>query len=251
MSRYDSDNQKAPEDLDTEVAEVIDDEDFDDDDEGSGLNRKVIYIAGGMLFVFVIGIVFLINYLMGVDAGSPKKQVQMITVLAPPPPPPPPPEVEDPPEVEEEVEVPDEPEEAPDAPDVADEPLPGSDLGLDADGVAGADGFGLIGKKGGRSLLSSGGADEGRYSLYAGTVQQDLFEHLAEIKDIRRNRYSVLVNLWINSSGVIRRIVLANSTGIPELDKSIKLALNQMDRVSEAPPEGLPQPIRIRITSRL
>ena len=227
--------------------------DEDGDDEDSGMNRKVIIVAGVIFVIIAVAMIFAIQSLIGEDSSAPKKMVQQITVLAPPPPPPPPPEVEEPPpEVEEEVDVPDEPEEAPDAPDeIADEPPMGEDLGLDADGVAGADGFGLMGKKGGRGLLAGGGADKQRFDFYASSVQQDLFEHLSEHKDIRRNRYSVIVHLWISSVGKVNKIKLIKPSGIAELDTTLRSVLAQIDKVNSAPPEGMPQPIRLRITSRI
>ena len=234
-------------------ASQVDDNDVDDEDEDSGMNRKVIAIAGAIFLVIAVGMIFAIQSLIGEETSAPKKMVQQITVLAPPPPPPPPPEVEEPPpEVEEEVDVPDEPEEAPDAPDeMADEPPMGEDLGIDADGVAGADGFGLVGKKGGRGLLSGGAGDQQRFDFYASSVQQDLFEHLSENKEIRKNRYSVIVHLWISSAGKVNRIKLVKSSGIAELDGALRGVLAQIDQVNSAPPEGMPQPIRLRITSRI
>ena len=56
---------------------------------------------------------------------------------------------------------------------------PGDELGLDAEGGAGSDGFGLRAKKGGRGLI--GGGDRNRW--YEGQVQRDLFlseEQLAQ-----------------------------------------------------------------------
>ena len=225
----------------------------DGDEEDSGMNRKVIAIAGVIFLVIAIGMIFAIQSLIGEEVGSVKKPTQTIVAITPPPPPPPPPEVEEPPpEVEEEVEIPDEPEEAPDAPDeMADEPPMGEDLGIDADGVAGADGFGLVGKKGGRGLLSGGAGDKQRFDFYASSVQQDLFEHLSENKEIRRNKYSVIVHLWVNSSGKVNKIKLVKSTGISELDSALRGVLAQINEVNSAPPQGMPQPIRLRITSRI
>src|SRR5574343_1735725 len=81
-----------------------------------------------------------------------EKKIQPITLLKPPPPPPPPPKVEKPPEpeIKEKIKEPDpEPEPEPESkPDEA----PPRDLGLDADGAAGADGFGLAARKGGNGL---------------------------------------------------------------------------------------------------
>ncbi|WP_052700215.1 hypothetical protein [Methylocucumis oryzae] len=91
--------------------------------------------------------------------------------------PPPPPKVEKPPEpeVKNEVEQP-EPEPEEPLPDVADEPPPG-DLGLDAEGTAGSDGFGLAARKGGRGLLGGGGGGD-PYAWYGGLIKKRPTRHL-------------------------------------------------------------------------
>jgi TonB family protein len=152
---------------------------------------------------------------------------------------PPPPEME-------EVEIP-EPEPEPIADDApADEPLPGDDLGLDADGVAGSDGFGLKAKKGGRSLI--GGGDRNKW--YAGVIQSELQSVLAGIDDIRRGRYALTVRIWIDGEGRVENAEVVRGTGDTELDEALQQALIGGTKLSHAPPEDLPQPIRLRISSR-
>jgi protein TonB len=131
----------------------------------------------------------------------------------------------------------------------ADQPPPGDQLGLDAEGVAGADGFGLLGRKGGRDLLGAGSSDQ--YSWYGQVLKSDLIDKLAEIRDIRRDRYSVVVRLWLAPDGRIQKFKVMNSTGDTELDRDLVAALKSLDRVSETPPDGLPQPVRLRIVSRI
>ena len=98
------------------------------------MNRQVVGIAAAVLAV-VGGIGWLIAANMGAPVTQTKKLVQQVQIIRPTPPdtPPPPP----PPEPEE-VDVP-EPE-APEPEAAADEPPAGEQLGLDAEGVAGADG---------------------------------------------------------------------------------------------------------------
>ena len=93
------------------------------------------------LFVMTAGVVAFATKYLSQDA-KPQKKVVQVQLFRPPPPPP---KIEEPPPpVEEEVKLPD-PEPVADAPDVPDMPGP---LGLDADGVAGSDAFGLMGRKG-------------------------------------------------------------------------------------------------------
>src|SRR5262245_32752854 len=117
-------------------------------------------VIGGAVATLALGLVLLIKNL-ATEETKPAKKVVQVQVFRPPPPPPP--EVEPPPpEIKEEVDVP-EPEPVVDSPEVPDVP-PGEQLGLDAEGVAGADAFGLVGRKGGRDLLAGGS----RNQWYAG-----------------------------------------------------------------------------------
>ena len=91
---------------------------------------------------------------------------QFLEFLSPPetePPPPPPPE--------EKVDLAEpEPE-----PQPSNDPPPGEQLGLDAEGAAGADGFGLAARPGGRDLLASGGS---AYAWYAGLLKSEILDRL-------------------------------------------------------------------------
>lgn len=201
------------------------------------ISLAVIAAVGVLAWLVVSG--------MDDSAAPAKKLVQQVQIIRPPPPPetPPPP----PPEPEE-VDVP-EPEEP--EPDVAkdDQPPAGEQLGLDAEGVAGADGFGLLGRKGGRDLLGASSSDQ--FSWYGQILKGDLIDKLAEIRDIRRDRYSVEVRLWLGPDGRIQRFKVVTSTGDKALDRDLVAALESLERVSEPPPAGLPQPVKLRIVSRI
>jgi protein TonB len=209
---------------------------------------RVLPIVLGVLGMATAGgaAIYFIRQFMDSPAPAPKQVIQEVRLIRPPPPPP---EVEPPPppppEIEEEVDLP-EPEPAPETP--SDQPPPGELLGLDAEGVAGGDGFGLAARRGGRDLLASGGD---RYAWYAGVLKEDLLSFLAENRDLRRRAYSVNVRLWLAGDGAVQRVALASSTGDRELDRTLEGLLANMERVAEAPPSDLPQPVQIRIVSRL
>jgi protein TonB len=195
-----------------------------------------------------VGLVLFVQSMMQ-PAPAQKKMIRTVTLVQPPPPPPPP-KVEKPPEpeIEEEVEI-DEPEVMDEMPeDIADDTPVGEDLALDAEGVAGGDVFGLLAKKGGRDLIGSGG---GLHAWYANTIQSDILDYLSENTEIRKRQYTVKVKLWVDKAGRIRRSKMLGSTGDRELDKQLKAALDEMKRFSEAPPEDLPQPIYLKVTSRI
>ena len=221
--------------------------------------KKYLPAIFGSLFVVAIG-GFVVYFVMGILQDGPaqtKKVVQQIALIQPPPPPPPPPKVEKPPEPEiEEVKL-EEPETPPDdMPDdvPSDEPPPGDLLGLDAEGGAGSDGFGLLGKKGGRSLL--GGAGGNAYSWYTNKVgsfiEEQLydFSELEEYKKLRNAKYNIRIKVWIDDDLKLRS-TLIGTTGDMERDEVLREALAQLHSYTESAPENMPQPIRIRITSRI
>lgn len=189
------------------------------------------------------------------DAGKPRKAtVQTIAVLRPPPPPPPPKPEQKPPEPEikpQEVKIP-EPQQQPDEAKPDDAPPAGDKLGLDADGSAGSDGFGLAARKGGRDLLTigKGGAGGSEYAWFGGRLQRHLQDELARLKELQGADYRVAVRIWVNREGRIHRAELVGTTGNAETDRAIQNALLRVPALAEAPPETMPQPVRLRISSR-
>ena len=191
------------------------------------------------------GLAYAIKSMLSAPAPARQTVVQQVTLVRPPPPPPveePPP----PPEVEEEVKVP-EPEEQPLENDDA-QPPPGDQLGLDAEGTAGSDAFGLAARRGGRDLIGGGGD---AFRWYANVLKDDILRRLSENKRVRANRYAVNVRLWIDRNGAVERVALASSTGDPQLDGELERALDGIERIAQAPPADLPQPVRLRIVSRM
>jgi periplasmic protein TonB len=214
------------------------------DPEESGFHRYAP-MAGAVALVLVLGGAgaALISKMAG--KGEPSKPfVQQISIVMPPPPPPPPPKLEEP-EPEEQLEL-ETPELEPVVDDSSDAP-PGEDLGLDADGVAGSDAFGLKAKKGGRGLLGSGDA----FAWYAGILQRDLQKLLSNDDAIRGlGEYTVVVSVSLTPDGYVQESQLLSGSNNPKLDDALRRALSSGVRLSREPPEDLPQPIRLRISSR-
>jgi periplasmic protein TonB len=191
-----------------------------------------------------VGAVAFVRGILNGAPPQPKKVVQEIHLVRPPPPPPdlPPPP---PPPPEEKVNVPD-PQDKPD-PTPSNEPPPGEQLGLDAEGSAGGDAFGLVGNKGGRDLVGSGGS---AFAWYAGLLKNEILDKLGPEKRSRAGSYSVDVRIWVRDDGTIDRVRLVQSSGDRERDREIETALNRITRLSQAPPAGMPEPISLRIVSR-
>ncbi|MEC9339992.1 MAG: cell envelope integrity protein TolA, partial [Pseudomonadota bacterium] len=134
------------------------------------------------------------------------------------------------------------------AEEIADEPPPGAELGLDAEGGAGSDAFGLIGKKGGRSLL---GGDGSAFGWYGRIVQEDLQNQLQQLEEVRALSYTVVVKIWLSPVGDVETAMIERGSGDPEVDGRLERAIARNVRISSAPPQDMPQPIRLRVTSRI
>lgn len=185
------------------------------------------------------------------DSGPAKRRVVNITLVAPPPPPPPPPppEVKPPePEVQEEVKVPE-----PEAPQAEEAPPIGDQLGLDADASGSGDGFGLAAKKGGTDITRLGGppgGDRAQYTWFTALVQSHLQGYLHENSGLRKADYRVVLRVWFGRDGRVERYELASSSGNPDVDRNLRLAMDAIPPMRQLPPADLPQPIKLRVTSR-
>lgn len=204
----------------------------------AGQSRVKTWIGTALAITAVVGFVYMVANAIMAPAPTQQKRIQQITLVMPPPPPPP---VEQPPEpeIKEQVETP------PEAPVEADAPA-SPDLGVDADGSGAGDGFGLIGKKGGRDLL-----DGGPFGSYKGVLASDIKAALDADRRVRAQPYNLTLELWIGRDGRIERVELGGTTGDRALDKNLRQVLADIGRVREAPPIEMPQPVTLRVTSRL
>lgn len=214
--------------------------------------KTVAVIAG--LLLLAVAVFLIIKSLLGQSGKPVRPSVAQIQLLKPPPPPPPPPPKpeEKPPEPEikkEEVKLDNpKPEDKPEPP--KDAPPPGEKLGLDAEGAAGGDDFGLSANKGGAGLIGGGGGNGSKFGYYVSQVQQQIQEFLARDKKLRSASYKVMVRVWLGQDGAVRRVEMSGSTGDQEVDQALKAALTEVPKLREAPPPDMPQPMGLRITSR-
>lgn len=153
------------------------------------------------------------------------QQITMITPLPPPPPPPPPPEIEEP-EIQDEPLEEDIPEEA--APDDGPDEAPGEDLGVDAEGEAGSDGFGLKAKKGGRGLLGGGG--------YGASVRSEINQKIMQDQTLSSLDYQALITLWIDADGSFLRFQVQMLSDNPDAKDELERFLADLGSISKAKP---------------
>ena len=206
-------------------------------------------MAGALVGLLLIAaLAWWLKTYLGTPSQPPKPVVHHITLLKPPPPPP---KVEEkPPEPEvkkEEVKLPD-PEPVPAPEDAPPEPPPGPDLGVDAAASGPGDSFGLVGKPGGAPLIGRPGGS--RFGAFTGQLQRSLQEALSAHEELRRQDYRVVLQIWLDPDGRVRRIELVDGSGDAATDSALRVALRGVGQVAARPPEDLPQPIKLRVTSR-
>jgi protein TonB len=189
-----------------------------------------------------VGAFAVVRGILNSAPGQPKQLIQEIHLMRPPPPPPdlPPPP---PPPPEEKIVA----EKQPD-PKPSNEPPPGEQLGLDAQGGAGSDAFGLLGNQGGRDLLAGGAGSA--YVWYAGLLKDQILDLLNADQRARRGEYSLMVRVWVRGDGSIDHVRIMEGSGDRQRDQAIEAALSRLPRLSQAPPADMPEPISLRIVSR-
>lgn len=175
---------------------------------------------------------------------------QIALIKQPPPPPPKPPEKPpEPPKVKEEVKIdPPKDEPKPVEPKAADE-KPASDkpLGVDAEGTAGSDGFGLAANKGGRDLLTTGGGAGGAY--YSGLLQRQFFEALSRNRKLLKEEFRVVVKVWIGDDGKVQKADIVSGSGNQQFDDQIQVTLLEMSPLKDVPPKAM-RPMQLRLSNR-
>jgi protein TonB len=216
----------------------------------SGAKTWALRLGIGTVLLSFVGVLAFGAWSLLSTKETSKRQIVQISLLKPPPPPPPPPPRQKPPEpeVKQEVKVPE-----PEQPKQEEQaPPPGEQLGLDAEGSGNGDGFGLVAKKGGADITKIGGpsGDGGAArTWFAGLVQSYLQTELSKNERLRHANYKVVIWVWFTPDGHIQRAELKDTTGNQELDKNLKLALDQVPPMNRAPPADIPQPVKLRVTS--
>lgn len=207
--------------------------------------RYLSRLVGAMFgLLLLLGFVWFVRTMMASKAVKQNRQVQIVQVIRPPPPPPPKDEPPPPPPEKTEEPLPkDEPEPAPN-----DEPPPSEPMGIDAQGSAGEDAFGLAARHGGSDLV--GGNGSAAFAWYTNRLKDAVVDKLSSDSRIGSKKFSLSVQVWIEPDGRIKQVKLASTTGNHELDQRIESALSSLTRLSESPPLDMPQPISLKIVSR-
>ena len=187
--------------------------------------------AGALVGVLLMGLlVWWIHGFMASNAQKPSRMVQNITVIRPPPPPPdePPPPPPPPDKVEQQV------QQTPPDPTPDNAPAPPPSLGLDAEGSAGGDAFGLAARKGGSDLVGGGGAV---FAWYQKKIEGAISDRLSADNRLHGKKFTVELRISIRSDGSIAIEQIVHGTGDSQVDGIVTADLNGSSvHVDEAPP---------------
>jgi protein TonB len=213
----------------------------------SGLRTWALRAGVGAILLCFVGVLAYGAWSLLSGKESTKRQVVQISLLRPPPPPPPPQQKPPEPEVKQEVKAP-----KPEQPKQEEQaPPPGEQLGLDAKGSGSGDAFGLVAKQGGTDITKIGGpANHAQYAWFTGQVQTFLQDQLQKNDKLRKADYRVVMRLWFTKDGRIDHYELAGSTGNAEVDRYLQAAIGELPPLKQPPPADMPQPVKLRVTSR-
>jgi protein TonB len=193
--------------------------------------------AVGLLAIIAYGLYSLSG---GGSSGKPKPP--KISLLPNTPPPPPPPKEEkkpEPPKEQKEVKM--------EQPDVKQPPAPENTLKMEGEKGDSPSAFqaGTVTKE---NYIP--GSERGNpFAFYSNLMQKFLQEELARNKALAGKEYRISVMLWLDNSGKIEKFSLTQTSGNSQTDTLLRNALAEMPPL-KAPPENMPRPVGVRISSR-
>jgi periplasmic protein TonB len=168
-------------------------------------------------------------------ADAPKRQIARIMILPDTPPPPPPEETKPPPKQEQ-------PKEQIRTPKLETPPEPQQ---LKMTGPAGETPSAFAAGEVKQDYIGGDIGNGSRYGAYVGRLEQMVQAQLTRHK-IRVS--NVQLFLWLLPDGSVQRFSVAAGDG--EAERSIRLALADLNRVDEAPLADMPMPIGLQISVR-
>ena len=96
----------------------------------------------------------------------------------------------------------------------------------------------------------SGKDNKSAYTPYISQIKDRIEEALAAQKNLARATYRFIVHIWAAPNGQIERAELQGSSGDSVTDDLIRNALTTIRPLTEVLPQGMPQPVKLRITSK-
>jgi periplasmic protein TonB len=206
----------------------------------SRLVSRLIGVVGAI--GLILGFAWFVQVMMAAKSGKPQRLVQTVQVIRPPPPPPPDQPPPPPPEKTEQQLPKDQPDPTPD------QAPPDQPLGLDAEGPAGNDAFGLAGRPGGGDFI--GGNGTAPFARYTSLISEAIKDKLAAAPCTKSAKGSLMVHVIMEADGRVKQIKLATTTGNTKVDECIDSALTAVTRIGDPVPPGMPAQVNLRIVAR-
>ena len=194
----------------------------------------IVLVVLGLLALLVYGLKDLFK-----GTSQPKRQVTTIKLLPDTPPPPPPPPPKEP------------PKEQPKEVQKVQEIKPVETPPMESLKMEGAAGDGASPFQAGAVTNNYIGSDNGsKYAWYAGIIKSEIQTALDRNPLVKNGQYKAEVSVWLRPNGEIEKVSLIDSDASPEIEQAVKLALENMQSIKQAPPAGMPQPVKLRITAK-
>ena len=95
-----------------------------------------------------------------------------------------------------------------------------------------------------------GGVNKNQFGWYTGLIKEKIEDAISKEKELATGSYKIIVKVWVAENGRIQKYELVSSTGDAQKDQLVKKALDDMPALSEGPPSDMPQPIKLKVTSR-
>lgn len=203
------------------------------------------WLKSSLILLGVIVLVFLLGYgfkSLFKNNAQPKRQITTIKLLpdTPPPPPPPPPK--------------EQPKEQPKEVQKAPEPKPVDTPPAETLKMEGAAGDGPSPFQSGNvtnDYKGTIGSDASlKFNYYASVIKSEIQKTIQKNSALTDGNYKVVVSVWVKANGDIDRLQVIKSDASPEIEQMIRVALEGLMSIKQAPPEGMPQPVKLSITAK-
>ncbi len=206
-----------------------------DNSNNKGWLKRALIVLGVLVLLYLLG-VGLKDLLKG--NSQPKRQVTTIKLLPDTPPPPPPPPPKEPPK-----EQPKDVEKPP-------EPKPIETPPMETLKMEGAAGDGASPFQAGNVTNNYIGDSNSKFSWYAGVIKSEIQKALERNQVLKNGQYKVVVSVWLKQNGEIEKLTVLDSDASPEVVQALKSVLDSLQSIKQAPPAGMPQPVKLRITAK-
>jgi protein TonB len=204
--------------------------------------RNATRLAGmAFALLLLMGFIWFVHAMMNAKTGKTTRSVEIVQIIRPPPPPPdqppPPPPEKTPEPLPKDVPEP-QPEQQPDQ-------APEQPLGVDVEGSAGGDAFGLAARRGGSDLI--GGTGTAPFAWYTNRMRDAIKDRLAAAPCTKSAKGSLTTRVLVGVDGHVKQIKLMAGTGNAQVDDCVDKVLASITSLGDAPPPGMPEQVNLRV----